>query len=80
MTRRTVIVPSCFEILKTYLVTSHSELFVVLFEFEYLIMMDFSNRRWIIKKLNLDFRRNRFLLLVILSTHLEGVLDLNKKT
>lgn len=40
--------------------------------------MDFSNRRWIVEKLDLDFRRNRLFLLVILSSDLEGVLNLNK--
>ena len=41
--------------------------------------MYFSNRRWIVEKLDLDFRRNRFFLLVILSSDLEGVLNLNKR-
>jgi hypothetical protein len=60
----------------TYLVAGDCEPLVIIFKFENLIMMYFPDRRWIVKKADLNLWGHWLLLLVVLSSHLEVVLDL----
>ena len=56
----------------SYLITSHGELFVILFEFENMVVMNFPNCRWIVKKLYLNLWCHGLFLFVALSSYLEA--------
>lgn len=64
----------------TYLVVGERELFEVVNEFEYLVMMDFSDGRRVVEEHHLDLRSNQLLLFQILADNLKALLQLHKNS
>ena len=57
--------------LVSYLVISDAELVEVVHEFEYLVVVDLAQGRWVIEEQHLHLRGHQLLLLVVFANHTE---------